>query len=232
VTQWQPVYNAVFAYYQWRFQDIAEAADSSIALGPQVDDAADRVAQVLINAIVNKLIIANRTNGLPVNNLANADGPPKAFLFPSVAATILAAVGVTIPVWSGDTTFVPNLNNAVPAFVDYAGNAIANIQTFPANVNMDQTILRFCSTGHINIRACDWKIPGGKPHWLTIKTIVNQRITVSLVQRIHPENFDPPATLLSTLIPLTNAVVAASEYIIMKYLDRRETYSLITAAYE
>jgi hypothetical protein len=228
----QKVYDQLFEYYQWRFTDIAYATESTIAYIAQIDASADRVAQVTLNAIVNKLIIANRTDGMPVANLTTPVGPPKGFLYPALAAAVIAATGKTSPLWSGDQFFIPDLNNALPAVNDFQGTAIANIQTFPANPGQDNIVARFCNAGKIPLRSTDWKIPGGTPHWLLVRYDNNGRITGYVMPDVHPDNFDPPNSVLAAIAASTNQDRAATRYVIMKSIATTTVLSLASEAYE
>jgi hypothetical protein len=228
----QMVYDQLFAYYQWRFTDIAFASDSTIAYVAQIVPAADRVAIVALNAIVNKLIIGNRTDGLPVGNLANPVGPPKGFVFPSVSTAVISAIGKTSPIWSGDQFFIPDLGNAIPAFNAHDGAAVNNIHQFPANPALDTIVARFCAAGAIPMRATDWKIPGGTPHWLVVSPRANGRVNCLVHSNVHPDNFDPPNTLLSTLASCTQLDAAATRYLIMRGIAENTVWSLITQSSE
>jgi hypothetical protein len=228
----QAVYNQVFEYYNWRFTDIAYATESTIAYVAQIDASADRVAQVTVNAIVNKLIIANRTDGLAVANLNNPVGPPKGFLYPALAAAVIAATGKTSPLWSGDQFFIPDLNNAIPVLQDHTGNAIANIHQFPANPGQDNIVNRFCNAGKIPLRSTDWKIPGGTPHWLFVRADNNGRTTGYVMPDVHPDNFDPANSVLSAICASTAQAPAGTRYVIMKSVATTTLLSLISEAYE
>jgi hypothetical protein len=228
----QQVYNQLFGFYLWRFTDRAYASDSTIAYVAQINNSAVRVAKVTVNAIVNKLIIANRTDGFPVGNLANPTGPPKGFLFPALAAAVITATGKTSPLWSGDTFFIPDLNNAIPAFDDHLGNAVNNIHQFPANPGQDIILTRFCNAGKIPLRSTDWKIPGGTPHWLIVRNDANARTTCYTMSTVHPDNFDPPNTVLAAICASTAADWNNSQYIIMKSVATTTLFSLVSEAYE
>jgi hypothetical protein len=228
----QQVYDQLYDYYIWRFTDIAYASDSTIAYVAQIAASADRVAKVTVNAIVNKLIIANRTDGLPVANLANPSGPPKGFLFPALAAAVITATGKTSPLWSGDTFFIPDLNNAIPAYQDRAGNAINNPHVFVANPGQDIIVTRFCNAGKIPLRSTDWKIPGGTPHWLVVRNDANGRVTCYTMPEVHPDNFDPPNTVLSAICACTAADFNNTQYVIMKSIATITLFSLVSEAYE
>lgn len=228
----QQIFNVLFRYYRFRFQDIALANDSPVGFNAQIIPCARRVAIVTINAITNKLIIANRTDGLPINNLPNPVGPPKGFLYPAVAAAVIAAVGKTSPIWSGDQYFTPDLNDAIPAFVDDQNNAVNNIHIFPAAPGADTVIARFCSAGSIPMRTTDWKIPGGTPHWLLVRENVNGRYTGSVHPDVHPDNFDPPNTLLAIMCSCTNLNPAQTRYIVMKSIAYTTVWTLVQQAYE
>jgi hypothetical protein len=230
--QHQMLYDQLFAYYQYRFTDIAYAHDSTIAYIAQIIPAADRVATIALNAIVNKLIIGNRTDGLPVNNFAGPVGPPKGFLFPSVSAAVITAIGKTSPEWSGDQFFIPDLNNAAIVLNDSSGNAIANIHQFPANPGLDAIVQRLCSTGSIPLRSTDWKIPGGTVHWLAVTPRVNGRINALVHADVHPDNFDPPNTVLSVLCSCTALTPNNCRYLIMRGIAETTVWSLITASAE
>lgn len=228
----QMVYTQVFDYFHYRFNDIAYSHDSTIAYVPQVIPAAHRVAIVTLNAIVNKLIIGNRTDGLAVNILANPIGPPKGFLFPSVATAVITAIGKTCPIWSGDQYFIPDLANAIPGLNDHAGNAVNNVHIFPANPAMDSIVARLCSTGNIPMRSTDWKIPGGTPHWLVVSPRVNGRINALVAPDVHPDNYDPPNTVLSCLASCTNFDQNNCRYVIMRGVAETTVWSLISASIE
>lgn len=228
----QQVYNQLFEYYRWRFSDIAYATESTIAYIAQIDASADRVAQVTLNAIVNKLIVANRTDGLPVNGLANPVGPPKGFLYPALAAAVIAATGKTSPLWSGDQFFIPDLNNAVPAVNDFNGDPINNIHQFPANPGQDNIVTRFCNAGRIPLRSTDWKIPGGTPHWLFVRNAANGRITGYVMPDVHPDNFDPANSVLAAICASTAQAANGTRYVIMKSIATTTLLSLASEAYE
>lgn len=228
----QAVYTQLYNYFEYRFNDIAYTSDSTIAYVPQVAPAADRVAQVAMNAIINKLIIANRSQGLPVNNLPNPVGPPKGYLFPAVSAAVISAIGKCSPIWSGDVFYVPDLNNALVAYNDHAGNAVANSHIFPANAPVDSVVQRFCSAGKIPLRSTDWKIPTGTVHWLPRRVEAQGRVTLSTHESCNPENFDPPNAVLATLCCCTNLANNATRYVIMKSIDRNVVHSLISSSAE
>lgn len=228
----QNLYNQVFEYYEWRFTDIAYGSDSTIAYVAQIQTSANRVAIIVLNAIVNKLIIGNQADGLPVVNLANPRGPPKGFLFPALSCGVIAAVGKTSPKWSGDQYFMPDLNNTIPAFNDYLGVAVNNIHQFPANPAQDTIVHRFCNAGKIHLRSVDWKIPGGTPHWLVVRQDQNQRTTISVAPDVHPDNFDPPNTLLASVCACTNFDAAATRYIIMKSIATNTVWTMNSEVYE
>jgi hypothetical protein len=185
-----------------------------------------------VNAIVNKLIIANRTDGLAVANLNNPVGPPKGFLYPALAAAVIAATGKTSPLWSGDQFFIPDLNNAIPAINDHAGNAIVNIHQFPANPGQDNIVNRFCNAGKIPLRSTDWKIPGGTPHWLFVRADNNGRTTGYVMPDVHPDNFDPANSVLASVCASTAQAPAGTRYVIMKSVATTTLLSLISEAYE
>jgi hypothetical protein len=212
--------------------DIAYAVDSTIAYVGQIDNVAQRITTVTLNAIVNKLIIGNRTDGLNVAALAAPIGPPKGFLFPSVAASIITAIGKTSPIWSGDQYFLLDLGNAVPVLNDHAQNPIANLQVFPAAPNVDILVERFCSAGKIPMRSVDWKIPGGTPHWLIVLDSNNGRTNALVAPDVHPDNFDPPNTVLAALTSCTGFAVANCRYVIMKGVSDTTIWSLISTVYE
>jgi len=228
----QQVYDQLFAYYQWRFSDIAYATESTIAYIAQIDASADRVAQVTLNAIVNKLIIANRTDGLPINNLAQPVGPPKGYLYPALAAAVIAATGKTSPLWSGDQFFIPDLNNAVPVVTNHRANPIVNIHQFPANPGQDNIVTRFCNAGKIPLRSTDWKIPGGTPHWLFVRTDANGRVTGYVMPDVHPDNFDPANSVLAAICASTAQPANGTRYVIMKSIATTTLLSLASEAYE
>lgn len=228
----QLLHDLVYDYYFYRFTDIAYASDSTIAYVAQIASCAQRVTTVTLCSIVNKLILGNRADGLPVNNLANPIGPPKGFLHPSVAASVIAAIGKTSPIWSGDQFFLPSLENAVPAINDHTGNAIPNIHRFPANPGLDMVVLRFCSAGSIPTRSVDWKIPGGTHHWLTVLERNNGRTNALIAPDIHPDNYDPANTLLSCVCACTRLQPNACRYVIMRGIADTTIWSLISTAYE
>lgn len=230
--QAQTLYDFIRDYYNWRFTDIAYAADSSVAYIPQCLPCAQRVALLTVNAVTNKLIIANRCEGFPTNTLANPTGPAKGFLFPALAASVISAIGKTCPIWSGDTYYVPDLNNEIPALEDPEGTAINNCHQFPADATRDCIITRFCSTGHIPMRSVDWKIPGGSPHWLVVHDSANARSAALLEANVHPDNFDPPNTILGIASSCTAQAEGDCKYIIMKPISTQTVYSLISEAYE
>jgi len=230
--QAQAIYNQLFSYYEYRFTDIAYAHDSTIAYIAQIVPAANRVATVALNAIVNKLIIGNRTDGLPVANLPAPVGPPKGFLFPSVATAVISAVGKTCPDWSGDQYFIPSLNNVLVPLTDNAGAAILNIHQFPANPGLDAIVQRLCSTGSIPMRSTDWKIPGGTPHWLAVSPRNNGRINVLVHSDVHPDNFDPPNTVLAALCSCTALAAGNCRYLIMRGVSETTVWSLISSSSE
>lgn len=228
----QSLYNQIFAYYQWRFTDIAYASDSTIAYVPQIVPCANRVAYVALNAIVNKLIIGNRTDGLPVAALANPVGPPKGFLFPALAAAVITAVGKTSPKWSGDQFFIPSLDDAIPTLRDSAGTAIAAVHQFVAAPGTDMIVQRFCATGKIPLRSTDWKIPGGTPHWLVVRNANNGRLNALVAPDVHPDNFDPPNTLLALICSCTNRQAATCRYLIMRGIAETTVWTLTSEVYE
>jgi hypothetical protein len=228
----QSLYTQVYSYYEWRLTDIAYGADSTIAYVAQIQASAHRIALVTLNAVVNKLIIGNRADNLPVANLVAPLGPPKGYLFPALSASVIAAVGKTSPKWSGDQYFIPNLNDAVPAFNDFAGNAIANIHQFPANPAQDMIVHRFCNAGKIPLRSVDWKIPGGTPHWLVVRDDANGRVTAAVQADVHPDNFDPPNTLLATTCACTALPLANTRYVIMKSIAVTTVWSMTSEVYE
>jgi hypothetical protein len=230
--QAQDVYNQIFAYYNWRFTDIAYASDSTIAYVPQIANCANRVAYVALNAIVNKLIIGNRTDGLHVATLANPVGPPKGFLYPALAAAVITAIGKTSPKWSGDQFFIPNLDDAIPTLVDSDGNAIANCHQFLAAPGTDMIVQRFCAAGKIPLRSTDWKIPGGTPHWLAARDANNGRLNLLVAPDVHPDNFDPPNTLLATICSSTALTAANCRYLIMRGIAETTVWSLVSEVYE
>merc|ERR1712176_1565084 len=106
------------------------------------------------------------------------------------------ATGKTSPKWSGDQFFIPSLDDAVPALNDSEGNAIANVHQFLAAPGIDMIVQRFCAAGKIPLRSTDWKIPGGTPHWLVVRDANNGRLNALVAPDVHPDNFDPPNTLL------------------------------------
>lgn len=228
----QNLYDMVYKYYQWRFSDIAYAATTSVAYIGQVDPCARRVALLTVNATVNKLIIANRNEGWNVNTLANPTGPAKGFLFPALAASIISAIGKTCPIWSGDTYYIPDLNDEIPALNDALGVAINNVHQFAANTVLDGVITRFCATGNIPMRSVDWKIPGGTPHWLVHVTAQFGRTSALVHANVHPDNFDPPNTLLGVASSCTALAANNCRYIIMKPVSDQAVLALISQAYE
>jgi hypothetical protein len=230
--QAQMLYDQVFRYYEYRLTDIAYAHDSTIAYIAQIVPAANRVATIVLNAVVNKLIIGNKTDGLPVNNLPGPFGPPKGFLFPSVATAIITAIGKTSPQWSGDKFFLPSLGNALVAVNDSTGAAIVNIHQFPANPGLDSIVQRLCATGSIPMRSTDWKIPGGTPHWLAVSPRANGRINVLVHVDVHPDNFDPPNTVLAALCSCTQLAVVKCRYLIMRGVAETTVWSLVSTTAE
>jgi len=230
--QAQNVYNQIYAYYHWRFTDIAYASDSTIAYVPQIANCANRVAYVALNAIVNKLIIGNRTDGINVAALANPVGPPKGFLYPALAAAVITAIGKISPKWSGDQYFIPNLDNTVPVLQDSEGNNIANCHQFLAAPGTDMIVQRFCAAGKIPVRSTDWKIPGGTCHWLAVRDSNNGRLNMLVAPDIHPDNFDPPNTLLATISSCTGFATNNCRYLIMRGIAETTVWSLTSEVYE
>jgi hypothetical protein len=240
-TNFQNLYDQVLNYYLWRFTDIAYSHDSNIAFIAQIYPCASRVARVTINAVINKLIIGATQNGLPVGNFGNRSGPAKQYLFPSIAAAIIGAVGKTTPLWSGEQSFIPHMNNVVPqidprdpAQVAAAGAIvhIVNPHVFAPDAMTDKIVHRLCSTGEITLRAVDWKIPTGTPHWLTVRAVNAGRINVNVHADVHPNNFDPPNTVLSTLCSCTNLPVNQCRYALMRAVEESVLYSLLTEGFE
>jgi hypothetical protein len=228
----QSIYTQLYNFYKWRFFDIAHTNDSSVAYIAQVENCARRVALICLNTITNKLIIANRTEGWPIDALANPIGPPKGYTYPSLSATVIATVGKTSPEWSGDTFFVPRLNNVIPQLNDPDGNAIQNIHQYVGDPLRDQMIARFCKTGNIPMRSTDWKIPGGSPHWLPVVVRNNGRVECLVKANVHPDNFDPAGTVLSSVATCTNLAVNQTLYIIMKQVSEEVVFGLLSTAYE
>jgi hypothetical protein len=144
----------------------------------------------------------------------------------------IAALGKTCPVWSGDQFFTPDLNNAVPLIDDLLGNPIANIHQFPNNPQLDMIVHRFCQAGAIPLRSIDWKIPGGTPEWLAVRDSQNGRISIFIAPDVHPDNFDPARTLLSTLLASTHFTVARTRYAIMRSIAEITIWSLNGELYD